>query len=293
MKRIPILNIDQFKQEQALKNFYSNDLTTHFRKNKGLIHIPHKHNFYLCVLFTEGNGIHEIDFNCYDVNPGSVFFLKPGQTHYWKFDKTPKGYIFFHNSDFYNLNFTNSELEQFPFYSSLQNPPHLNLTGNKTQYFKGRFEELHKEYAEDQSYKVLRLTSLLNLIYIDLSRYYSIDTNREITTSSYLKTFQTLEKAIEKNYKTEKSAKFYADILCVSAKHLNRISKTTLNKTTTELITDRVLLESKRLIVHSKNNLAEIAHILGYEDYAYFSKVFKAKVNLTPMQFRKKYQSIK
>jgi len=56
------------------------------------------------------------------------------------------------------------------------------------------------------------------------------------------------------------------------------------------LITERVLLESKRLIVHSDNSLSAIAEILGYEDYAYFSKVFKAKTNMTPLEFKKSYQ---
>jgi YesN/AraC family two-component response regulator len=53
---------------------------------------------------------------------------------------------------------------------------------------------------------------------------------------------------------------------------------------------ERVILESKRLIVHTKNSLFQISEILGYKDYAYFSKIFKLKTGFTPLEFKKSYQ---
>ncbi|WP_430967158.1 helix-turn-helix domain-containing protein [Spongiimicrobium sp. 2-473A-2-J] len=76
----------------------------------------------------------------------------------------------------------------------------------------------------------------------------------------------------------------------ITPKHLNRITKATLNKKTIELITERVILEAKRLIVHSTSSLTEVARILGYEDYTYFSRVFKLKTNSSPQKFKKRYQ---
>ena len=291
MKTIPIVNIQQFEQEEPLKDFYSNTLNKHLKANSDLFHIPHKHDFFLCVIFTEGTGVHEIDFNSYQVQPGSIFFLKPGQTHYWKFDKTPKGYIFFHTKDFYNLYFSDRKLEQFPFYYSIKNPPNLTLSIPEISPLVLFFHQLDTEYHLTLPYKKQKLASLVNIIYIELSRHYTASENtKETTSSTYLKTLATLENTIETYYKTEKSATFYADKLNVSSKHLNRITKTTLNKTTTDLISERVILESKRLIVHSDNTLASIAEILGFEDYAYFSKVFKSKTKTSPLDFKKSYQ---
>lgn len=89
---------------------------------------------------------------------------------------------------------------------------------------------------------------------------------------------------------TEKSCiKFYAGELNITAKHLNRVVKSTINKTTGQLISDRIVLESKRLIVHKNVNMAEIADSLGFSDYAYFSRFFKSKTGITPMEFRKNY----
>lgn len=290
MKIIPVLNIHQFEKTQPLEDFYSNDIENHLKKNNDLVHKPHKHNFYLCILFIEGSGIHEIDFNSYSVKPGSVFFLKPGQTHSWSFDSKPKGYIFFHTQDFYELNFLNSLLNQFPFYYSQKNTPSFVLTALQINKLHLKFKELNTEYYQKLPYQKIKITSLINTIYIDLARCY-IDTNPKETHSSltYIETLRSLEKEIDAFYHTNKSAKFYANRLNISSKHLNRIVRTTLDKTTTDLITERVLLEAKRLMVHSDNSLTSIAEILGFEDYAYFSKVFKSKVKITPLAFKKKY----
>ena len=83
----PVLDIDQFNNSKVLNDVYVNSFSQHISLNRDLINKPHSHNFYLCVLFTEGTGTHEIDFNSYAIHPGKVFFLKPGQTHFWKFEK--------------------------------------------------------------------------------------------------------------------------------------------------------------------------------------------------------------
>lgn len=125
-----VLNIDQFKNSKVLKDVYVNTFSQHINLNQDLINKPHSHNFYLCVLFTEGTGTHEIDFNSYSINPGKVFFLKPGQTHFWKFDTEPKGFIFFHSQEFYEMTFVNHRLTNFPFFYSYQNPPVILLKSN-------------------------------------------------------------------------------------------------------------------------------------------------------------------
>ena len=58
MKVIPVLDIEQFEHKVPLTDFYSNDLCSHLQKNAAVVNKPHSHNFYLCVLFTKGNGIH-------------------------------------------------------------------------------------------------------------------------------------------------------------------------------------------------------------------------------------------
>ena len=248
-------------------------------------------DFFLCVLFSKGSGIHEIDFNRYTIKPGSVYFLRPGQTHYWQFDNQPEGYIFFHTQNFYELHFSKSKLEQFPYYYSYKNTPTLHIDSNETKRIELIFGNINDEYRKNLPYKKQKIASLINMAYVDLARHYStFEATKDTTSVTYIETLRSLERGIDMHYKTEKSAKFYASKLNITPKHLNRIVKNTLGKTTTDLITERVILESKRLIVHSNNSLFTISETLGYQDYAYFSKVFKLKTDLTPLEFKKSYQ---
>lgn len=290
--KIPILKIDQFDASKSLNDLYINSFSNHIELNMKLIEKPHSHNFYLCVLFTEGYGKHEIDFNSYSVNPGKVFFLKPGQTHFWKFDKKPEGYIFFHSQEFYEIKFLDHTLKSFPFFYSNQNPPLLELSQRKMNLIKLKFEEIYTEYKQNNILRELKIINLINSIYIDLTRAYAADVTLEKPVSpSYSVILENLENLINQNFYKEKLPNFYANQLNITTKHLNRVVKKALNKTTNQLISERIILESKRLIIHSESNLAAIADTLKYDDYAYFSRFFKSKTGCTPMDFRKKYTS--
>lgn len=290
MKNLPVLSINQFEQQESLVNFYSNDLSIHLKKNAKIVHKPHSHDFYLCVCFTAGEGTHEIDFNSYNIAKGSVFFLRPGQTHRWHFSSPAKGFIFFHTADFFHFQFTNTNLSQFPFYFSLENTPKLQLDDFQLNNVVKHFDVINKEYYGQLAFKKQKLASLINLTYIDLSRYYTANVSKkDVASSSYLSILNALEREIELHYKTEKTVKFYADALNITTKHLNRVTRATINKTTSEFILDRVILEAKRLIVHSNNSLSLTAEVLGYFDYAHFSKLFKTKVGITAIAFKKKH----
>jgi len=288
--QIPVLNISQFKESAPLNEVYINSFSKHIQRNKDLINKPHSHNFYLCVLFTRGTGTHEIDFDSYTINPGRVFFLKPGQTHFWKFKTQPEGYIFFHSQEFYDLKFLNHTLHSFPFYYSYQNPPVVDLTSQQLSLLQLKFKEAYTEYMQPNLLRELKIVNLFSDIYIELTRAYTTNINLEkLKTSQYSQILEKLEHLINNHFLKEKLPKFYAQKLNITTKHLNRVVQKTINKTTSQLISERIILEAKRLIVHSHDNLATIAYQLEFSDYAYFSKVFKSKTGLTPLEFRKNY----
>ena len=91
----------------------------------------------------------------------------------------------------------------------------------------------------------------------------------------------------DENYKLEKSPSFYADNMNITLKHLNRICREILNQTVTEIITNRVILETKRLLVNPIKSVNQIADELGFEDYSYFTRLFKKKTGITPSEFRR------
>lgn len=291
MKKIAVLDIQQFESKEKRKEFYTNTIENHLITSHKNIHKPHKHNFFLTVLFTQGNGIHEIDFVKYDVKPGSLFFLNPGQMHHWELSEDIQGYVFFHTQSLFDLNFTETRIYNFPFFSSVQNSPVLYLEEADCKRFEFIFRELIHEDLSEDIMKTQKIISLINLIYIESTRHYMKKNDTDLVKQkSYSLKFQEFEALVEEHYKTEKSASKYADWLNISPKHLNRINQEMVGKSTTDLILERVFLEAKRELITQKFSFYEIADDLGYEDYAYFSRLFRKKCGETPSSFINKYR---
>ncbi len=78
----------------------------------------------------------------------------------------------------------------------------------------------------------------------------------------------------------------YAQRLGVSAPHLTRLCRSNLGAPPNSLVVQRRLVEAKRLLEYTRLTLAEIAHRCGFRDAAFFSRTFKAKINITPHQYR-------
>lgn len=83
-----------------------------------------------------------------------------------------------------------------------------------------------------------------------------------------------------------RSASDFANQLSVHVNHLNRSVKDVTQRTTSELIMQRLLKEAKILLKHSAWNISEIAYALGFESPTHFNSFFKKQANLTPSQFR-------
>ncbi|NDI97510.1 helix-turn-helix transcriptional regulator [Flavobacterium sp. LaA7.5] len=83
-----------------------------------------------------------------------------------------------------------------------------------------------------------------------------------------------------------RSASDFADSLAVHVNHLNRAVKNTTGKTTTALISERIIAEAKALLKHTDWNISEIGRSLGFEEAAHFNNFFKKQTTTTPSKYR-------
>lgn len=83
-----------------------------------------------------------------------------------------------------------------------------------------------------------------------------------------------------------RSASDFAAQLSVHTNHLNRAVKETTNKTTTQVIAERILQEAKILLKHSAWSVSEIAFALGFTEVTHFNNFFKKQTQLSPTKFR-------
>jgi len=74
--------------------------------------------------------------------------------------------------------------------------------------------------------------------------------------------------------------------LNISANALAKITKKHFNKTLTDLISERIIIEAKRELYLTNKAVKEIAYELGYADEYYFSRFFKNNADISPQAYR-------
>jgi AraC family transcriptional regulator, transcriptional activator of pobA len=84
------------------------------------------------------------------------------------------------------------------------------------------------------------------------------------------------------------STKFFGKRICRTIETVKSLT----GRTSSDLINDRMILEIKRMLVHSELTVSEIAYQLHFADQSYFSKYFKKLTQLSPLEFRAKAQKI-
>ena len=284
-KQLPVYDIEKFRYLGEESNFYANTFKAHLKQHAHIILAPHRHDFYVGMIFTKGSGTHQIEFNNYNIKPGQVFMIAPGEVHDWKLSKNIDGYIFFHTKEFFDLNFTYEKADNYPFYCCLRNNPLILLKNKSRRKINEMFSEIVDEYKHNELLKFQKISSLLNVLYIALSRIYLPDKILQSKNLNYLARLKQLDQLIDKHFKEYKYPKDFALLMHISEKHLNRICKTCLNKTTSQLIIERVLLEAKRRLAFAKSSISQIAEELGYTHTSYFIQLFKKKTGKTPAEF--------
>ncbi len=98
---------------------------------------------------------------------------------------------------------------------------------------------------------------------------------------------------VEANFKSEHSVSFYADQLFKSPKTLSNLFAIFNQKTPSQIIQERIMVEAKRLLYYTDRSVKHITFELGFEDLSYFSKFFKKNTGLSPSDFRNLPKEVK
>lgn len=250
--------------------------------------LPHRHNFYQIFYFVKGGGSMEVDYESIAIQDNSIYFISPGQIHQLNHSGKAEGYVIYFSREFYSLSpIDNENLLDLPYLNNNVSLPFINLEVDKEleihQLCKWMYNEFNKK---DKNSKPI-LWSYLYLILLRSKQYYVPVKGEKRSFYKASGVLLKFKRLIEENFKVKQSVQDYIDYLNISAELLNDECKTVLGKNASELISDRVVLEAKRLLIYSELSNKEIAFFLSFNDPSYFSRFFKKKTGSTPKDFRK------
>lgn len=97
---------------------------------------------------------------------------------------------------------------------------------------------------------------------------------------------------VERHYAHHHTVAEYAKLLHITPKALNKRITRDHNLRPNDIIKNRIVLEVKRLLVHTTMSIKEISHELGYDDTSYFTRFFTKQVLLSPQSFRTQYLKV-
>jgi AraC family transcriptional activator of pobA len=257
------------------------------------IHFPHRHDFYQIVLFTRGGGQHTIDFQQYEVQPHQVYYMAPGQMHQWDFDAFTEGYLVNFNESFFTSICHNPHfVREFPLFNSISGVSASTLDMACCGEVEQTFAQMLDEFENGEEYTMDILRGMLMVVLVKLSRV-APNAFKEGATKHNVVLMRQFEKLIELHFREKRLPKDYAALMFITPNHLNALSNNVMGKSAGELIRERILLESKRLLANSDLLVGQIAEHLNFEDNAYFTRFFKKYMGTTPEGFRLAYaQSI-
>jgi AraC family transcriptional activator of pobA len=287
MAKIPIRQIQKNQQEPDLSGSFSIRNIKTLLDEEGMIQQLHRHDFYYILFLEKASGSHEIDFISYEVCDHSIFLMRPGQVHQLNLKTVSSGYLVqFKNDFFYTQNKVSQEL--------LRKVSHINfcsLDSNRFRNMEAVLAYILKEYSETQEGYQEVIKSNLSIFFIELVRHRQNKTNTPNINKQYSQ--EQLEKfldLLEINITTKKQVSQYAEMLNISTYQLNAITKTSLNKTPSDIINEHIILESKRQLLATSNQVNQIADYLGYDDISYFIRFFKKHTDYSPEAFRNNFK---
>src|SRR5258706_3348326 len=248
-----------------------------------------RNNYYSLIWVREGEGKVKADFAEYEFNKNSLFAFSPYQPFMFAARKIKGLAIHFH-PDFFCIHKHQADVAcNGVLFNNMYQPPYISIDEASTSSLNILVEQMKVEMKNTALAQYEILVSYLKIFLITTSRLKVEQQPKALEVMSDLKEpfiLQTLKDAIEKDFKKKHSASDYAETLNISAKALAKITKGYFNKTLTELISERIIIEAKRELYLTKKTIKEIAYELGYEDEHYFSRFFKTNAEISPQVYR-------
>jgi AraC-like DNA-binding protein len=253
--------------------------------------VPYKRRDYFKIMLVIGNSkVHYAD-KVVEVQKQALSFSNPQIPYKWEHLENIRGGCFcvFNHHFFHQY----GNLNQYEVFQP--SGTHIfELTGEQAgrvqSVYNRMFEEINSDYIH--KYDVLR-SLVFELIHFATKMQPTAQLARQpIMAFQRISTLflELLERQfpVDDNHQTVnlRSASAFAKQLNIHVNHLNRALKETTDKTTSQIIGERILQEAKILLKHSAWSVSEIAYALGFNEVTHFNNFFKKHTQLSPLKYR-------
>lgn len=252
--------------------------------------------FYSIALKRMENGSVKYGQQEYDFEEGVLFFIAPGQVYSINSggDFQHSGWLILIHPDFLWNTALAKNIKQYEYFSYSVNEA-LFLSEKEEATITGIIYNLHHEYqANIDQFSQPVMIAHLELLLTYAERFYQRQfITRKITNHTVL---DRLEELLTRYFKEDALAtkglptvQYIAEALHVSPNYLSSLLRILTGKSTQQHIHDKLIEMAKEKLSTTSLSVSEIAYELGFEHPQSFSKLFKTKTNLSPLEFRQSF----
>ena len=245
------------------------------------------------VLFIPADYELTVDFTHYLTKKPSLFFIT--NQHLTIEKGKEEALLLYYNRDFYCIQIHDKEVAcDGLLFHNIFEIPFVELDDSETKQIKELFQNIEYEIEQKESSAEEMIRTYVKQIIIRATRKWKTQNlHHELTknTGNELDIFRDFSRYLEIHFRVKHNVSDYADLLHMAPKTLTHKFKSLQLDSPNQLIINRILLEAKRLLLYTDKPVKEIAYDLGYEDPAYFNRLFTNKTGNTPANFKKNYSS--
>lgn len=244
---------------------------------------PHHHTFEELIIGAVGTLEHFIDFRTETIEAPFVCYVTKGKVHRVR-PQAKDGAV-----DMIVIRFRSEFIPETTFqlyalfHDQAQFAFHTERSFGRLTAIAGMIEGELEMPSPDLSVVRQLLAALFTLI---RSEQRQQQPEQEAMTTPQNETFRSFLSILEANFRQPRDVEFYASQLFMSARNLNLITQSILQQSVSRIIETRKLIEAKNLLITTDKPVSEIDFELGYEEKAYFTRVFKKNTGQTPTEFR-------
>jgi AraC family transcriptional activator of pobA len=247
-----------------------------------------KKKWHTLLYVTGGNAVLQIDFDDHIALKYKIFLIDKYKIVNWMKQDRFNGFMVQFTDSFYNLIYTGNPKIKSDETLLGDFPPFIKIAQEEESEWKNLMELILREYIrlhEDSKEIICLCLKIMVMMY----RRKAFLKGRFIIADRKKQLLNEFRKLLNNKYSEFKTARDFAFILNISPNYLNAVCKEVFNKTVSEIIQERVILEAKRFLAHTVLSVSEIAFKLGFKDNSYFGRYFKKAVGLPPERYRHIY----
>ncbi len=258
-----------------------------FDQAGGQTDVPHRHDYYTVLFIEKATGKHIVDYQTYSFQEMEVHFVSPGQVHQVAVTQKPKGWVFTFSKAFL---VENNIPESFIFNINLFQPfgdsPPLKIDPLTFDRLLRIVKEMEACLPSELTYRNRALGALLQLFLIFCNNTTDLNSQQLDEENAGVCILRDFKNLVETKYMEWHKVGHYASEIHITPKHLSQTVKNITGKSAKEIIQDRLLLEAKRLLLHTDLSIKEVGYRIGFEEPLHFSGFFKKKAGESPTNFR-------